>query len=193
MTKFKIFASVFTKYFISCTDWLGRISFWYYGFYQIISLSITMTTYNIIGYSMMAFGTLGMIWRLFFVDQVHKPLIEFTTVQDSLAMYANSVTYKSNNDYNKEQFKRIFQDNKGNMIPQELFTLLQLARDGKLNFYGRKSFSSPRVPLQPIPAEYLFENKSNWSEDYSTIYYNSGDTAYTDVSVKRKELQEILK
>lgn len=58
-----------------------------------------MTTYNIIGYSMMAFGTLGMIWRLFWVDKVHQPRIEFVTAQDALAMYANSVTYKSNNDY----------------------------------------------------------------------------------------------
>ncbi|UXM65468.1 hypothetical protein [Megaira polyxenophila phage MAnkyphage_25.80] len=114
-------------------------------------------------------------------------------LKDALAMYANSVAYKSNPDYNNKKFKHIFEEDKGKLVPQELFTLLQFARDGRINLYGRKSFSSPRVALQPIPAEYLFENKSNWSEDYSTIYYNSGDTAYTDVSVKRKELEEILK
>lgn len=114
-------------------------------------------------------------------------------LKDALAMYANSVAYKSNPDYNHERFKHVFEEDKHKLVPQELFTLLQLARDGKLNFYGRKSFSSSRVPLQPIPVEYLFEDKSNWSEDYSTIYYNSGDIAYTDISVKSKELKEILK
>lgn len=114
-------------------------------------------------------------------------------LQDALAMYANSVTYKSNPDYNDEKFKHIFENDKRELVPQELFALLQLARDGKLNFYGRKSFSSPRVPLQQIPVEYLFEDKSNWSEDYNTIYYTSKEVAYTDVSIKRKELQKILK
>lgn len=114
-------------------------------------------------------------------------------LKDALGMYANSVAYKSNSDYNNKKFKHIFEDDKRDLIPQELFTLLQLARDGKLNLYGRKSFSSSRVPLQPIPVDYLFEDKSNWSEDYSTIYYNSSDIAYVDVSIKRKELQEILK
>lgn len=114
-------------------------------------------------------------------------------LKDALAMYENSVTYKNNPDYSQKSFKRIFQRDANNLIPEELFRLLQLARDGKIAFYGRKSFSSSRVPLQLIPVEYLFENKSNWSEDYSTIYYNSEEVAYTDVSIKRKELQEILK
>ncbi len=113
-------------------------------------------------------------------------------LKDALALYANSVTYKSNPDYNDERFKRMFESDEHKLVPQELFTLLQLARDKKFNLYGRKSVSSSRVPLQLIPVECLFENKSNWSEDYSAIYYNSGDIAYTDISIKRKELKEIL-
>jgi hypothetical protein len=152
-----------------------------------------MTASNIIGYSMIAVGVLGFIWRLFFVDKVHQPRIEFVTLQEALSMYANSASYKYNSDYSRESFKRIFERNTRDLIPEELFTLLQLARDKKINLYGRKSFSSSRVPLQPIPVEYLFKEKSSWSEDYGTIYYNPEEVAYTDISIKKKELAEILK
>ena len=127
-------------------------------------------------------------------DWVLKAFGFIIPLKDALSIYANSVSYKSNFDYNQKRFKQLWKDNDNNLIPQELFTLLQLVQDEKLTFYGRKSFSSVRVPLQPIPKEYLnYNNKHNWSKDYSTLYYDdSKDIAYTDISVKDKELKSLL-
>ncbi len=77
-------------------------------------------------------------------------------LKDALAIYANSVTYKSNPDYNDERFKRMFESDEHKLVPQELFTLLQLARNKKLNliwlqifFQSKSSFTtnSFRVPI----------------------------------------------
>lgn len=189
------------KYFNYTTDHLRRLNFWYDLVFHATTGSFVMITSNIVGYSMLTFGAVVTAWRLilhrknpskaFLIDEAEDI---YLSLKDALSIYANSISYKSNFDYNQKRFKQLWKDNDDNLIPQELFTLLQLVQDEKLTLYGRKSFSSLRIPLQPIPKEYLNDNnKHNWSDDYSTLYYdNSKDIAYTDISLKEQELKSLL-
>ena len=140
---------------------------------------------NIIGYPIIAFGIMIIIWGLVLYNTN-------LSLKDALAIYANSPSNKCNTSYSDATFKHIF-ESKPDLVPQELFELLKFAEQGKLTLYGHKSFSTNKIPLQPIPVEYLTNDKANWSEDYSTLYFNSNDVAYTDLSVKRKDFISVIK
>jgi len=74
---------------------------------------------------------------------------------------------------------------------KEFEKILEFAKQEKIIIYGQNKFDTNKTILIPIPINHLIGY--DWSKDYKTLNFpNSNLLAYSNISIKQKDLNNIL-
>ena len=96
---------------------------------------------------------------------------------------------------------RIGDDNFGkNTLDIELINFFSYVQDKAITLYGQKEKNQTSIsniqPLNPAVIEQFFQDfwlyKENWSDDYTVIKDNKGKVIYTNLLVKKVELEQLV-
>jgi len=127
------------------------------------------------------------------LQEVEDYFREYNIKQSSNTTNNALIAFFSTRRINSDNFSK-------NTLDIELINFFSYVQDKAITLYGQKEKNQTSIsniqPLNPAVIEQFFQDfwlyKENWSDDYTVIKDNKGKVIYTNLLVKKVELEQLV-